>query len=706
MRAQLAAAKAGSADIEARLRSLTSRTRQTKARSAIQTHQRDWYRTHAELQRQRSEAEGARALWLQAEGDASTAEGGLASLHELVRDDEAASAARREWSIELRSQLLGLRELCAASSGAAERAPATQLVSELSRSLASQGARLASAAEALERDLHESALSLFAPEEEPSGTAESGAGSLADPLGLGDFFGGGGGAAAAGAAAGEEGGEGAPGCEEAERRLLEDLGCGLRAEEEAHREALHLLRLEYFGADAHGGAGAHCDGGEDDEGGGADSRPNSGGSAAHGASGAAYGGGSAGGGGAALPADSGGLAVAGDYFVLEAEGEAEGGPTCTSGGGIASACAAYASSVAGTSPAGGASPAAASPASPTSRPGTGGGGRAGAAWGEADRGRLAKLEREFRGRSRAALLSRLRLELPHIPPNVIEAQLERLGRRRAYASRRRAMVLQWESRKAALASSARQLLHEHRVSAGKMLLRREEREALAARRRELHATLEVLERAKARREAEAAAEARAAAEVAAALVEAQRAKAEAERAHKKALIARYQEEQQECARLEAVKALEAEADAQAARLERAEHNLRRVQFRIELEERKRAARAEQREHERLIGEAHALQMQRFREHAIAQLGVESDPARATGPTAASSAPPVSHEELFPVTGYADETLMKDMRFKLGHALRNAGLNGTDYARQLLTSSRFGGPTRPDTISNIPFFSGE
>ena len=36
-------------------------------------------------------------------------------------------------------------------------------------------------------------------------------------------------------------------------------------------------------------------------------------------------------------------------------------------------------------------------------------------------------------------------------------------------------------------------------------------------------------------------------------------------------------------------------------------------------------------------------------------------------------------KLFPVYGYADETLMKDMRFKLGHALRNAGLNGTDYA---------------------------
>ena len=59
-------------------------------------------------------------------------------------------------------------------------------------------------------------------------------------------------------------------------------------------------------------------------------------------------------------------------------------------------------------------------------------------------------------------------------------------------------------------------------------------------------------------------------------------------------------------------------------------------------------------------------------------------------------------QLFPVYGYADETLMKDMRFKLGHALRNAGLNGTEYARDILTDKCWGGPSRPDAaISNIP-----
>ena len=40
--------------------------------------------------------------------------------------------------------------------------------------------------------------------------------------------------------------------------------------------------------------------------------------------------------------------------------------------------------------------------------------------------------------------------------------------------------------------------------------------------------------------------------------------------------------------------------------------------------------------------------------------------------------------------------MKDMRFKLGHALRNAGLNGTDYAREVLQKVG-GAPSRPDAV---------
>lgn len=235
------------------------------------------------------------------------------------------------------------------------------------------------------------------------------------------------------------------------------------------------------------------------------------------------------------------------------------------------------------------------------------------------------------------------------------------------------------------------------ASEGRLKLRRDEREALEARRRELHETLAVLEKVKAQRDAEAAVEAEAAREAAEALAEAQRAKFEAERAHKKALIAAYQQEQEEAAREAALIALEEEAARQAERLAQAEYNLKRVEYRIECDERKREARRAQLEHERLLGEEQAERLMRVREQAIERMGVEADPERAVGPTAASSATVLARDELFPVHGYADDTLMKDVRFKLGHALRNAGLNGTDYARELLASNRWGAPNRPDAV---------
>ena len=103
-------------------------------------------------------------------------------------------------------------------------------------------------------------------------------------------------------------------------------------------------------------------------------------------------------------------------------------------------------------------------------------------------------------------------------------------------------------------------------------------------------------------------------------------------------------------------------------------------------------------------------MQRVREQVLATLNVQNDPYK---PTAASAAEHLvqslgeKREKLFPLHGYADETLMKDVRFKLGHALRNAGLNGTQYARELLSDhKRWGGPSRPDAVvSNFQFGEG-
>ena len=135
----------------------------------------------------------------------------------------------------------------------------------------------------------------------------------------------------------------------------------------------------------------------------------------------------------------------------------------------------------------------------------------------------------------------------------------------------------------------------------------------------------------------------------------------------------------------------------AERLAQAEYNVKRVSYRNELEERKRVERAEQLEHERILGEEQVLRLQKVREQVLERLNVQCDAERAAGPTVASSATAQAREELFPVYGYADDTLMKDMRFKIGHALRNAGLNGTKYASDLMKSDRWGGPSRPDAV---------
>ena len=502
----LALAKAGSAVVEQQLQSLTVKTRDTKKRHTQQTHQRDWVRTHAELQRQRAEVEGARTLWLQAETEAAAASAGgagdgHAQLGQLAHEDEAAAAARREWSVEMRSQLQGLRELCetvATEQQQAARAPAGapptstmhpsqqsavagQLLSELSRSLAAQSARLSGASDALERDLRAHAASILAPDEAddlPPGAANDDIAALA-----GDFV--------------------TPVHERSEREheLLEALGAGLRSEEEAHREALRSLRHEFFGSDeSEEGRAADADADAD-----LDELPMGGGG---GEGGGGEGGDGEGGGGGGSPLD-----VAGDYYVLE-------GPTDES-----------------SSPPPRPSSSAATPPNPPPPAASG------SAWGDAEATRLRKLEREFRGRTRHQLLARLKVELPGWGIDALDAQLEALDRARAYANRKRAMVMSWQQRKGALARSARQLLQELAASEGRLRLRREEREALASRRKALKQTLAVLERVRAEREAEAAAEAEAAREAAEALAEAQRVKAEAERAHKKALIAAYHQEQ-------------------------------------------------------------------------------------------------------------------------------------------------------------------
>ena len=64
------------------------------------------------------------------------------------------------------------------------------------------------------------------------------------------------------------------------------------------------------------------------------------------------------------------------------------------------------------------------------------------------------------------------------------------------------------------------------------------------------------------------------------------------------------------------------------------------------------------------------------------------------PTAASAAPAAPAAELFPVYGYTDQAVMRDMRFKITEALTKAGLNQTAYARQTVAALAHK-PSRPE-----------
>ncbi|KAL1525268.1 hypothetical protein AB1Y20_020133 [Prymnesium parvum] len=355
------------------------------------------------------------------------------------------------------------------------------------------------------------------------------------------------------------------------------------------------------------------------------------------------------------------LQVAGEYFVLPADEAEEGGDD-------------------------------ARPASASTR----GGGGGGAELDGAVIARLQKLEKEFRGRPRAQLVERARLELPAA---CVEEHLQHLSRRRGFSGRRKALLAAWEARKAELGRQARQLLQEQAAAEGREAVHRGQAELLEAHRQQLQAELELLARARAERDAVEEEERREAAAVQKKLEEARQARAEADRAHKKALIEQYRHEKSKVDELEAAKALAAALAEEQERLKQAEYNLQRVQFRAEQLHQRKVLREAQREQDRLEEEEAKARLQRVRERTVAALGVTADPERATGATAASMAVNQPKVELFRVQGYSEEVLMKDMRYKLGIALSNAGLRQTEYGRMMLTSDRLGGALRPDAIES-------
>ena len=153
----------------------------------------------------------------------------------------------------------------------------------------------------------------------------------------------------------------------------------------------------------------------------------------------------------------------------------------------------------------------------------------------------------------------------------------------------------------------------------------------------------------------------------------------------KILVAAFQRERQVRREVEEAQRREDELREQELIASRAEFNAERVDFRKRLlEERAKSRREEQLAAE----EADKARVQRI--NAIAsQVGItaEQDPNRILKKTASLEIRETSAQakELFPVHGYSNDELMRDESFKVGLAIREAGLHTSVYAREALQS---------------------
>ena len=79
--------------------------------------------------------------------------------------------------------------------------------------------------------------------------------------------------------------------------------------------------------------------------------------------------------------------------------------------------------------------------------------------------------------------------------------------------------------------------------------------------------------------------------------------------------------------------------------------------------------------------------------------IEIDPERTKQATIASALEKQKQLQLFKAggDGYTIETLFKDVRFKIGLALRDAGVSGSDHARNILSTLK---PSRPQDVHMV------
>ena len=267
----------------------------------------------------------------------------------------------------------------------------------------------------------------------------------------------------------------------------------------------------------------------------------------------------------------------------------------------------------------------------------------------------------------------------------VELALRLLARQRGLAGRRRALMSAWESRRQTFARACRDLLQELAAQEGQQAAQRDESAAQQDRRALLHRNLASLEAVRAERDEARDAEAAEQAAVQLELDEARRRREDAMRAHQKALIRRRRDLQAATQRQAAQAEAEAAAAGEEERLQQAEHNLARVQHRHQELHLRLRLRQEKDEHERLLEEETRRRLLLVTERVDARLNVQPDAERTRQPTAASAAPVAGSAELFPVHGYTDQAVMRDMRFRISEALTKAGINDTSYARQTVAA---------------------
>eukprot|EP00731_Ephydatia_muelleri_P007870 Em0004g208a len=144
------------------------------------------------------------------------------------------------------------------------------------------------------------------------------------------------------------------------------------------------------------------------------------------------------------------------------------------------------------------------------------------------------------------------------------------------------------------------------------------------------------------------------------------------------------------------------ANAQQAEL--ALHHLDRVRHREALRALKDI---QQREAEERAGRAQEEQEKKLELlRQTVRVEAPSDPLRLLRETKVSLARAVGKEQvalqqpLFPLHGYTAEVVMADPRVKLEHALREAGLHTTSYARQIMSHAAPPHPPRRDQFSTV------